>query len=64
MLDAFQKEGVQFSILILITFAKNYKLDDIIDLIVDIMVEYGILINVIIKSENEFNKLIYVCLYI
>ncbi|AIJ04938.1 hypothetical protein JH146_0087 [Methanocaldococcus bathoardescens] len=35
----------------------DIKLDDIIDLIVDIIVEYGILINVIIKSEDEFNKL-------
>nr|WP_281034170.1 nucleotidyltransferase domain-containing protein [Methanocaldococcus fervens] len=41
----------------------DIKLDDIIDLVVDIMVKYGILINVIIKSENEFNKLRYSSFY-
>ena len=38
-------------------------LDDIMDLVVDIMVKYGILINVIIKNENEFNKLRYSSFY-
>lgn len=41
----------------------DIKLDDIMDLVVDIMVKYGILINVIIKSENEFNKLRYSSFY-
>ncbi len=42
----------------------DIKLDDIMDLVVDIMVKYGILINVIIKSENEFNKLRYSSFYL
>ena len=41
----------------------DIKLDDIMDLVVDIMVKYGILINVIIKNENEFNKLRYSSFY-
>ncbi|XRO75817.1 nucleotidyltransferase domain-containing protein [Methanocaldococcus sp. 28A] len=41
----------------------DVELDDIIDLVVDIMVKYGILINVIIKNENEFNKLKYSSFY-